>query len=117
MADLPEPALQILTRRFERRTDKQEWVFPHPKYADRHRSRFAHEWGKFVKKAGLEDLRMHDLRHTLATWMANSGADLAVIQKALGHSQIRMTDRYAHHSGGVIKDARAKAIDGMMGVE
>ncbi|MDD5434574.1 MAG: tyrosine-type recombinase/integrase [Nitrospira sp.] len=50
------------------------------------------------KKAGLEDVRFHDLRHTFATRLVQAGVDLYTVAKILGHKDIRMTQRYAHHN-------------------
>jgi integrase len=49
------------------------------------------------KKARLEDVRFHDLRHTFATRLVQRGIDLYSVQKLLGHKTITMTLRYAHH--------------------
>jgi len=48
------------------------------------------------KKAGINDLRFHDLRHTAATLMVTGGVDLATVSQILGHSTIQMTMKYAH---------------------
>jgi integrase len=53
-------------------------------------------WRLIRKESGLEDLRIHDLRHSFASFAAESGASLQLIGKALGHTQIRTTERYAH---------------------
>lgn len=53
---------------------------------------------KMTKKLSLENLRFHDLRHTFATRLAQSGVDEYLIQKLLGHKTPSMTQRYAHHS-------------------
>ncbi|HEX5734853.1 MAG TPA: tyrosine-type recombinase/integrase [Blastocatellia bacterium] len=47
-------------------------------------------------KVEVEDLHFHDLRHTAATRMAETGAEPSTIKDILGHSDIRMTDRYTH---------------------
>lgn len=44
----------------------------------------------------IENLRLHDLRHTFASWQANNGSDLFVIGKSLGHRSINSAARYAH---------------------
>ncbi|MCE5312993.1 MAG: site-specific integrase [Nitrospiraceae bacterium] len=48
------------------------------------------------KRAGIEDFRFHDLRHTFATWFLYHTKDEAALQDLLGHSDRRMTQRYAH---------------------
>jgi integrase len=50
------------------------------------------------KKAGIEDLHFHDLRHTFATRLIQAGVDLYTVQRLLGHKTPKMTQRYAHHS-------------------
>ena len=53
-------------------------------------------FGKALKRAGLVDVRFHDLRHTAATMMVMSEVDLVTVKEILGHSSIEMTMRYAH---------------------
>jgi integrase len=48
------------------------------------------------RKAGISDLRFHDLRHTAATYMVIGGIDLVTVKEILGHATIQMTMRYAH---------------------
>lgn len=50
-----------------------------------------------VKRAKIDNLHFHDLRHTFATRLIQAGVDLYTVSKLLGHKTIRMTERYAHH--------------------
>ena len=53
-------------------------------------------WYSSLKKAGIENFRFHDLRHTVATRLADSNIDLVVVKEILGHADIQTTMRYAH---------------------
>ena len=46
--------------------------------------------------AGIEDFRIHDLRHTCAAWLVSAGVPLPEVRDLLGHSSVTMTERYAH---------------------
>jgi integrase len=66
-----------------------------------------------LKKAGLPDIRFHDLRHTFATLTLAKGANVKTVSKMLGHSTIRVTlDVYAHVMPGMQSDA-LKTLDGL----
>ncbi|MGA9769053.1 MAG: tyrosine-type recombinase/integrase [Blastocatellia bacterium] len=53
-------------------------------------------FGSLVKRAKLVDLRFHDLRHTFATRLAETGTDMPPLAALLGHRSFDMTKRYAH---------------------
>ena len=53
-------------------------------------------WIEAREKAGLLGLRIHDLRHTFASWLVQRGVSLSVVQGLLGHADISMTTRYSH---------------------
>ena len=57
---------------------------------------FYKPWKRVVEEAELDDFRFHDLRHTTASYLAQSGATLLEIADVLGHKQIEVTKRYAH---------------------
>ena len=70
-------------------------------------------WRRIRALAGLEDVRIHDLRHTFASVAAASGASLPIIGKLLGHTQAATTQRYAHlghDSIRITNEAVAKKI-------
>ena len=62
-------------------------------------------WYKIRKEANLNDVRIHDLRHTFASILVNKGISLYEVQKLLGHSSITMTQRYAHLSNESLRNA------------
>jgi integrase len=68
----------------------------------------SHNFTRIVKKAGLENVRFHDLRHTFASLMLQHGAKPKVISEALGHSSVAFTmDTYSHIIEGMQEDAMA----------
>ena len=53
-------------------------------------------WQRVRTRAGIKDVRIHDLRHTFASTAVASGQGLPMIGKLLGHTQVQTTARYAH---------------------
>ena len=53
-------------------------------------------FGKARKKAGLEDFRFHDLRHTFASWLVQKGISIYEVMNLTGHKSLVMVQRYAH---------------------
>jgi integrase len=91
----------------------EAWVFPglgktghlvEPKTA----------WKNLLTRAKLADLRLHDLRRTLGSWQASLGANLAVIQKTLGHAQISTTMIYARLNLDPVRQAVDAAAAAML---
>ena len=64
-------------------------------------------WRSICKAAGLDDVRLHDLRHAFASVAASSGMGLPIIGKMLGHTQAATTTRYAHLASDPVKAAAA----------
>lgn len=56
----------------------------------------SHRWETLRDRAGLPDVRVHDLRHSFASFAVANGASLFLVGKALGHTQATTTERYAH---------------------
>jgi len=68
----------------------------------------SHNFAGITKKAGLENVRFHDLRHTFASLMLLRGAKPKVISEALGHASVAFTmDVYSHIIEGMQSDAMA----------
>jgi integrase len=57
------------------------------------------------RRAGITNFHLHDLRHTFATWLRQSGVQLDEIARQLGHSDLRMTQRYAHLAASQVREA------------
>lgn len=91
------PLMPVIVERLKLRQGRVggEWVFPNPASKTGYVLDFKNGFGAARKKAGLNDLRIHDLRRTTGSWMAASGASLPVIGKALGHQSERSTAIYA----------------------
>lgn len=62
-------------------------------------------WGRLRAQAGMEWLRIHDLRHSYASFLVNSGRTLYEVQQILGHSDAKVTERYAHLSSKTLQEA------------
>ncbi len=62
-------------------------------------------WEETRRRAGIEDVRMHDLRHSYATHAALGGVPMSVIAQLLGHSNVYTTTRYLHVSRGHVSNA------------
>ncbi len=88
---LNAPALEILASLPRIGTYVIAGHNPSKPRADLHRP-----WKAVAKRAGLEAVRIHDLRHTFASFGAGGGLGLPLIGKLLGHKQAATTQRYAH---------------------
>jgi integrase len=93
--DIPMSAyLSGVFRQLKNRGDLGDYVFCN---ADGSKRKGFHSvFEKARCKAGLEDFRFHDLRHTAASLFAAGGCDIITLQHLLGHKSITMTQRYAH---------------------
>lgn len=94
---LSDEALAILRERQEEREDGAEFVFPSRRSGAKtpYLSSPKDAWKKLLDRAGLSDLRMHDLRRTFGSFQAADGASLPVIGKSLGHRSTASTAVYA----------------------
>lgn len=69
-------------------------------------------FGRACADAGIEDFHFHDLRHTNASWLRMTGADIHTIAVMLGHKDIRQSARYSHLSSDFLAGS-AKQLDGV----
>jgi integrase len=89
------------------RLDDCEYVFPNPKTKKPYVSFFC-SWNTARKAAGLADVRVHDLRHSFASFLVNAGCPIYEVKELLGHTQIKTTQRYAHLSQDTLLKATNK---------
>ncbi len=82
-----------------------KYVFPDRRKPHEPTSNLDWAWVGIRRKAGLEDVRMHDLRHTFASAGLASGEGLPLIGKLLGHAHVATTSRYAHLADDPIRAA------------
>jgi integrase len=107
---LTDPCLAILARQRLAAHPESRYVFPS-------RSKTGHlvepkrAWQRIIKRADLTDLRIHDLRRTLGSYMAIKGHSLPMIGQALGHKDARSTQVYAR----LYLDPVRKAVEGATG--
>jgi integrase len=88
-----------------RRSAESDYIFPSP-ITGRPSPSLHFPWRRIKRSAGLPGLRLHDLRHSFASFLVNGGVSLYVVQQLLGHLNYRTTQRYAH----VLPEALTKAV-------
>ncbi len=91
---LPVPALALLKKRKKSLDDTSNFVFP-GKGVTGHLVEPKKAWAAILLRANITGLRIHDLRRTMGSWQAKTGASLSVIGKSLNHKSIQTTAIYA----------------------
>ncbi len=109
---LVSKALKILQERRQTLAGT-EFVFPSRSQVG-HLTEPKNAWKKLLERAQLEDLRLHDLRRSLGSWQAATGANLSVIGKTLNHKDIATTGIYARLDLEPVRAAMEKATDAML---
>jgi integrase len=102
---LSQPAIEILGK-LPRQTDNS-YVIP-GRDPGKARVNLSKPWGRIRKRAGIEDVRIHDLRRTVGSWLAQRGNSLHLIGKILNHSSPTTTRVYARFS----EDQSRVALEG-----
>ncbi|HJU99307.1 MAG TPA: site-specific integrase [Burkholderiaceae bacterium] len=110
VVQLPEQAIVILDGR---RGGDDQWVFPG-------RGRTGHMLSpkrgvkSILEQAGIDNLRIHDLRRTLGSWQAITGSSLVIIGKSLGHKSVAATQIYARLSADPVRESVERAAAAML---
>jgi integrase len=92
-----------------------EWVFPADSKSG-HYEEPKRAWATLQKRAALEDLRIHDLRRTMGSWLVRTGANTAINAKALGHKSLQAAAVYQRIADtDPVREAMEKATAAFMG--
>ncbi len=108
---LPEEAAKVLAA-LPRLPDNEYVIAGH--VPGQHATDIQPPWQRIRKKASLEHVRIHDLRHTYASNAVMQGVNIVVVGRLLGHTQIQTTMRYAHLADKPVRDAAAQ-VAGSLG--
>lgn len=92
-----------------------EWVIPSNKSASGHLEDPKRPWQDLLRRAGIKNLRLHDLRRTQGSYQAITGASTNIIGKSLGHKSTSATMIYARLSADPVREAMQKSTDKIMG--
>lgn len=106
---LLDQAIEILRARKEQSTS--QWVFPSETSSSGHLQEPKKAWKRVCEKAEIENLRIHDLRRTIPSWMAMTGANQYVIGKVLNHRDPRSTAIYARLGLDTAREFMQKAVN------
>ena len=88
------------------------WVIP-GRHPGTHLRDLADAWKVIRRRAGLEEVRIHDLRHSFASRALALGESLPMIGKLLGHSQVETTARYAHLARDTVHESAARVAESL----
>lgn len=95
------------------------YVFPSARTQDKHMIGIQKTWNQVRRKAGLGNMRLHDLRHSFASFAIANGENIVVIADVLGHASTRMTERYLHlrddHLNALSERTGQRILSGQIG--
>ena len=95
-----------MLKQWREQTDSKNFVFINPK-TGKPFTEIKNSWGGVIKKAGIKNLRFHDLRHDFASKLVMAGVDLNTVRELLGHSDFKQTLKYAH----LAPEHKAQAVE------
>ncbi|CAI1047981.1 integrase [Serratia entomophila] len=108
---LNDTACAVLRRQIG---NHHRWVFVHKDPVRKMRVDSNTAWRAALRRAGIDDFRFHDLRHTWASWLIQSGVPLSALQEMGGWESIEMVQRYAHLAPNHLTE-HARQIDAIFG--
>jgi integrase len=110
---LPLPHALVATLRILHRVDGNPYVFP-GQNGTGHLHNMKRAWNRIRVKAGIHDLRFHDLRRTVGSWLAGSGESLHLIGKILNHRDVSTTAIYARLNLNPVRQAMERNASKML---
>lgn len=111
LVPLAPQALSFLKERYKNKNCN--WVFPSSTSKSGHIEEPKKAWKNLLERAEIEDLRIHDLRRTLGSWQAATGANSFIIGKSLGHKTQHATAIYARLNMDPVRESVNRATDAM----
>lgn len=112
---LPKQALELLREMETFRNPDNPWLFPTTRGSKSgHMENPKKKWNALIARAGLQDLRMHDLRRTFASYQAITGSSNEIIGKALGDTTPAVISTYARLSEHPVRQSMQRGLDEIM---
>lgn len=108
---LPPPLVKLLKAHRKKLDKDEKYLFPGEGREHLTRKAVEEVWWRIRAVAGLEDVRLHDLRHTFASVAVTAGKSLPMIGALLGHTQTQTTARYAHLANDPVAKAAGETAD------
>ena len=110
---LSPPAMEVLESLSGTRDPNNPWVIESPLKSGCRLGNLNHYWLMVRERAGLQDVRIHNLRHSFASRALALGESLPMIGKLLGHRKVQTTARYAHLAQESVKTAAMRVADSL----
>lgn len=105
------PLISYAIRLLESIPKESEWVFPNSRSKSGHIEDPKKAWKRILQRAGISNLRIHDIRRTMGSWEALTGASIPIIGKSLGHKSTGATQVYARLTNDPVRISMEKAIN------
>jgi integrase len=113
LVPLPKQAIDLLKKRRKIIDEDKDFVFPGIGSTG-HLAEPRKAWKRLLDRANITNLRIHDLRRTMGSWQAKTGASLSIIGKSLNHKSVQTTAIYARLDMDPVRDSMNTASDAMM---
>lgn len=110
---LPNQSIELLKKRRKSFDEAELFVFP-GSGSTGHVAEPRKAWKRFLERANITNLRIHDLRRTMGSWQAKTGASLSIIGKSLNHKSTQTTAIYARLDMDPVRDSMNTATNAML---